>query len=340
MEDTSYITIGLILGGASILLLAIARIVGIFKLLSHQKFRNNWRNLFILMGFFFVGYLGVVYIVYSGNSDLLLVLTGVIFFFGAVFVFLVVRAGFGTFKMLQELNKGLESKVSQLKIQNEEMSQFNYATSHDLQEPLNTLITSISIIKEDETNKLSETSNRLMNYSVKAADRMKDLIQSLSEYLKAGRNREYANTDLNELANEVLEEIQGAIQTTNATVKVSKLPTIYGNAVDIKRIFQNLISNAIKYRKSDVAPLIGISAEEKKGEKKWQFRFEDNGIGMSKEGGNVAFQIFKQLHPRDEYDGMGIGLSICKKVIEMHGGSIWLESEEGVGTTFFFTLRE
>lgn len=340
MEDTSYIIIGLILGGAFILLLAIARIIGIFKLLSHKKFRNNWRNLFVLMAFFFVGYLGMIYIVYSGNSDLLLVLTGVIFFFGAVFVFLVVRAGFGTFKMLRELNKGLESKVSQLKIQNEEMAQFNYATSHDLQEPLNTLITSISIIKEDDTNNLSETSDKLMGYSVKAADRMKDLIQSLSEYLKAGRNREYSSSDLNELAKEVLEEIQGTIQATNTTVNIDYLPTIYGNSVDIKRIFQNLISNSIKYRKPDVAPLISISADQIKEDKKWQFKFVDNGIGMSKEGANVAFQIFKQLHPRDKYDGMGIGLSICKKVIEMHGGTIWLESEEEVGTSFFFTLKE
>lgn len=340
MEETSFLTTGLILGGAVILLLAISRIIGIFKLLSHKKFRNNWRNLFILMGFFFVGYLGVVYIVYSENEDLLLVSIGIIFLLGAVFVFLVVKAGFDTFKMLQKLNRGLESKVAQLKTQNEEMAQFNYATSHDLQEPLNTLITSISIIKEDDSSSLSETSLKLMGYSIQAADRMKDLIQSLSEYLKAGRNRDSKQTDLNKLAGEVIEELQGTIQATGAKISIGKLPTTYVNAVDIKRIFQNLISNAIKYRQSDLAPVVSISAEKIKEEKSWQFMCTDNGIGISKEGISKVFQIFKQLHSRGKYDGMGIGLSICKKVVEMHGGSIWLESEEGVGSTFFFTIKE
>ncbi|MEQ9405152.1 MAG: ATP-binding protein [Cyclobacteriaceae bacterium] len=339
MESTTYLTMGLIFLGSLILLFAIARTHEVFRLLTIRKFRNNWRNLFILMAFFFVGYLGVIYIVYVGKEDLLFVLTGVIFFFGAVFVLLVVLAGSGTFKKLQEVNKGLERKVAQLKIQNEEMRQFNYATSHDLKEPLNTMITSVSLLEETYADKLDSTASRMIMYAVKAADRMRDLIDSLSLYLTVGRERQFKETDLNSLANEVIEEMQGSILETKATIEYSGLPTLNVIDIDVKRIFQNLIGNAIKYRKPNIDPEIKINASLNKKEKMWTFSVTDNGIGINEGQYKKIFQIFKQLHGKDVYEGMGIGLSICKKVVELHGGSIWPESKEGEGTTFHFTLK-
>ncbi len=338
MENITIITVGLILVGALILLFAISRTHQIFKLLTTKKFRNNWRNLFLLMAFFFLGYLGVVLIVFLGYENILPLLTGVIFFFGAVFVFIVVATGLGTFKRLQEVNQGLEDKVREMKIRNQELQQFNYATSHDLQEPMNTVIGCVSMLKEEYSGQLDEKANRFMNYSVQAADRMKELIEGLSDFLKIGRDRESDVTNIENLVNSVVSELHDSIQKNDATVKIESLPTLNVNAPDIKRVFQNLISNALKYRKEDESPEVVISAQ-KNDEKSWLFKVQDNGMGISQKNFEKVFQIFAQLHPRDKYEGMGIGLSICKKIVELHGGKIWPESKEGVGTSFYFTLR-
>ena len=338
MENITILTIGLISVGAVILLLAISKTHEIFKLLTFKKFRKNWRNLFLLMAFFFLGYVGVVSIVLLGYENILPLLTGVIFFFGAVFVFIVVRTGSGTFKQLQEVNDGLEDKIHQMKIQNQELQQFNYATSHDLQEPMNTVIGCVSMLKEEYGDQMDEKANRFMHYSVQAADRMKELIESLSDFLKIGRERYRDVTNLENLVNNVVLELHDSIQKNEATIKVEDLPTLNVNARDVKRVFQNLISNALKYRKEDESPEIVISAE-KKDKKSWLFKVQDNGMGISQKNFDKVFQIFAQLHPRDKYEGMGIGLSICKKVVELHGGKIWPESQEGVGTSFYFTLK-
>jgi two-component system, chemotaxis family, sensor kinase Cph1 len=327
---------GLIIAGAFILLLAMMKTLNIFKLLTIRKFRRSWKNLVILMAFFFIGYLGVVYIVYIGKEDILLFLTGVIFFFGAVFVYLVVLAGAGTFKILQETNKGLEKKVILLKNQNEEIKQFSYATSQDLNEPLNTLISSVSMLNEKYENSLDDTAKKIMNFSLKAAERMKELIYSLSEYLKVGRDHQVMNCDLNQLVGEVLVELQGSIEASNAQIDSNNLPLLNVNQLEIKRLFQNLISNAIKYRKEKVSPIIQINAVNEEGH--WLFSIIDNGIGIKEKHFEKVFHIFSQLNPRDKFEGIGIGLSICKKVVEIHNGKIWLDSKEGEGTTFYFTL--
>ena len=337
MEYTIYLTTGLVLGGAILLLLAMAQTHKIFKLLNKIKFRRNWRNLFILMAFFFLGYLGVIYIIYIDKVSLLQILTGVIFFFGAVFVFLVVLTGSGTFKMLHEANEKLEEKINLLKTQNDLLTQFNYATSHDLKEPVNTVIGCVSMLKEDYADKLDEKGVKFINYSVQAADRMSELITGLSDYLKIGHEKKNEETDLNILMNEVIGEMQGSIQGSNAKIELGQLPTLPVNGTDIKRVFQNLISNALKYKKKGIDPQITISAT--KVPKRWIFEIKDNGIGINAAIQDKAFQIFRQLHQKNKYEGMGIGLAICKKIIELHGGTIWLESKEGQGTSFFFTLK-
>jgi len=338
MENFTLLTVGLILGGAIILLLAISRTHKIFKFLTLKKTRSSWRNLYLLMTFFFLGYLTVMLIVFMGYKDILPLLTGVIFFFGAVFVFIVVTTGSKTLKNLQEVNEGLEEKIQEMKGQNHELQQFNYATSHDLQEPMNTVIGCVSMLQQDYGDKMDEKANRFMTYSIQAADRMKELILGLSDFLKIGRERYRDVTDLDNLANIVIQELHASIESSGARIKVENLPTLNVNAKDMKRVFQNLISNALKYRKPDETPEITISAE-RQDEKSWLFTVKDNGIGINENSFEKVFQIFAQLHQRDKYEGMGIGLSICKKVVELHGGKIWPESEVGVGTTFYFTLK-
>ena len=136
MQSTDLLTIGLVVGGAIILILAILQTRKIFDILKEEKFKKNWRNLYFLMTFFLLGYIGIIYIILQGYQNTLQILTGVIFFFGAVFVLIVVFTGLISFRKLHEVNEGLEEKISQMKLQNKELTQFNYATSHDLQEPL------------------------------------------------------------------------------------------------------------------------------------------------------------------------------------------------------------
>ncbi|MEP1095097.1 MAG: ATP-binding protein [Cyclobacteriaceae bacterium] len=338
MENFTILTIGLILGGALILLLAISRTHKIFRFLTLKKTRSNWRNLYLLMAFFFLGYVAVTLIVFMGYENILPLLTGVIFFFGAVFVFIVVSTGSNTLKNLQEVNEGLEEKIHEMKVQNQELQQFNYATSHDLQEPMNTVIGCVSMLQQDYGDKMDEKANRFMTYSIQAADRMKELILGLSDFLKIGRDRYRDVTDLDNLANIVIQELHNSIESSDAKINIENLPTLNVNAKDMKRVFQNLISNALKYRKPDVAPEITISAK-RQDTKSWLFTVKDNGIGINENSFEKVFQIFAQLHHRDKYEGMGIGLSICKKVVELHGGKIWPESEVDVGTTFYFTLK-
>jgi light-regulated signal transduction histidine kinase (bacteriophytochrome) len=290
------------------------------------------------MAFFFLGYLAVVYVVSIGYKDILAPLTGIIFFFGAVFVLIVVVTGANTLKDLQKVNEGLEEKIHEMKIQNQELQQFNYATSHDLQEPMNTVIGCVSMLKEEYGSQLDDKANRFMQYSVQAADRMKELILGLSDFMKIGRDRYRNITDLDNLVNIVIQELNSSIDKNNAEIKVENLPTLSVNAKDMKRVFQNLISNSLKYRKEDQTPVINISAKQKD-KKSWIFKVQDNGIGIKESNFEKIFQIFAQLHPKDKYEGMGIGLSICKKVVELHGGKIWPESEEGIGTTFYITLK-
>lgn len=337
MQNVDSITIGLIIAGAVILLLAMLQTHRIFRLVEDKRFKRSWRNLFVLMSFFFVSYFIAVYFVGIGEYSILQVLTGVIFFFGAVFVFVVAAMGLSAFKLLQKANNDLKEKVGLLKTQNDQLTQFNYATTHDLKEPINTVIGSTTIIKNNYGDKLDEKGIQFLDFTLKAADRMTELVTGLSDYLKVGHGAEKSMVDINQLVSTVLEELHGSIEASQASVKLMDLPKLQGIEKELKRVFQNLISNALKYRKSDVKPEIEISAL--KNDNAWEFNIQDNGIGIKKEHFPQVFQLFRRLH-KDQFEGTGIGLAITKKAIELHGGDIWLESQEGIGTTFRFTIAQ
>ncbi len=142
--------------------------------------------------------------------------------------------------------------------------------------------------------------------------------------------------DVNKVVKEVLENLSASITETGAIIKTTHFPSIHSERALLFQLFQNLISNAIKYRKKDVIPSVEIAFEERKAE--WLFWVKDNGLGIPQEYYNTVFQAFKRLHNKSEYEGTGVGLAICKKIIDIHNGKIWIESQEGVGTTFFFSL--
>ncbi len=338
MIKTDLITIFLILGGALILVLAMLQAYRIFKLVQEVRFKQGWRNLFILMIFFFIGYFGVAYIVATGEYAILQIMTGVIFFFGAVFVLIVSTMGFKTFQVLRKSNDSLEEKVRLLRTQNDQLTQFNYATSHDLKEPINTVVGSIEMLRNSFTDQLNEESVKWMDFATKGAIRMDELVTGLTEYTNVGLKNKRSRVDVGVLVQDVLAEMHGSIKEAEANISVSEMPVIDVYDKELKRVFQNLISNSLKYRKPVERPEIAISVKENVNEGLWEFCIQDNGIGIPEKEFGRIFQLFQQLD-KEKKDGMGIGLAIVKKVIELHGGSIWVDSTEGKGTSFSFSIK-
>jgi len=230
----------------------------------------------------------------------------------------------------------VSERTEQLKKSNSELEQFAYSASHDLQEPLRS-ITNFSKLLAIKLEKYSDKEiNEYMNTISGGAKRMSNLIFDLLNYSRIGKEMSKSEINFGKLLPEVLTELSASIEESGAEIHLEKLPTI--NAYEIKSVFLNLIGNAIKFRRKDVPCVINISASEKG--KEIMFAIKDNGIGIEKEYYNRIFIIFQRLHTLVEYDGTGIGLSQCKKIIEQQGGKIWVESEFGKGSTFYFTLSK
>jgi signal transduction histidine kinase len=229
-----------------------------------------------------------------------------------------------------EANRELERK-------NKELEQFAYVASHDMQEPLRTISSFVDLLHEQYKDRFDDKAMKYMTYIVQASGRMKVLINDLLEYSRIGRKRESAVVDLNQTVKAVIADLHKAITDAKAEITVRKLPVINAYPTEMKQIFQNLLINAIKFRKKDSVPRIEIAAEEKEG--LWQFAVKDNGIGIDPRQSDRIFVIFQRLHTRSEYEGSGIGLSYCKKIAELHKGRIWVESIPGEGSCFYFTVK-
>ena len=226
--------------------------------------------------------------------------------------------------------------LQELTRSNEELQQFAYVASHDLQSPLKTIVNYLSLLEAKHGHQLDADAQRLIGVSTAAADRMRDLIRDLLEFSRLGSDVAFTQLDLNQIVTEIMDEQQADIQAVKATIDVGPLPAIMGHHTDVKQLFQNLISNGLKYRRPEVAPHIVIRSKVEQDQ--YQFSIADNGIGIEGQHFDRVFQLFQRLHGRGQYAGTGIGLATCKKVVEIYGGKIWLDSTLGVGTTFYFTL--
>ena len=229
-----------------------------------------------------------------------------------------------------------ENANTELERKNRELEQFAYVASHDLQEPLRTTSSFVSILKEQYSGQLDEKADKYFTYILQASDRMKILIKDLLDYSHLGSKKELRQVDCNENLQQVLADLSIAIAEAGADITFGELPVVSGYDTEIKQLFQNLITNAIKFRKKDTRPQIHISAKKIKGF--WEFAFKDNGIGIDEKFSEKIFVIFQRLHARTEYEGSGIGLSHCKKIVELHKGNIRVQSVLGEGSTFYFTL--
>lgn len=232
----------------------------------------------------------------------------------------------------------LEQKNKELTQINQELENFAYVASHDLQEPLRTITSFIQILEKKYSNKLDKNGLQFMGFVVEGAKRMQTLIHDLLEYSRINRfNNAYEKVDLNDVFTTVNRVLKEKIEINDALVMSENLPTIYGSKLQLTQMFQNLIDNAIKFR-GKKKPEILISVKNLND--KWEIIFKDNGIGISQEYFQRIFVIFQRLHTLEEYGGTGIGLAICKKIVERHGGDIWVESNPGKGSVFHLTLAK
>ncbi len=238
---------------------------------------------------------------------------------------------------LGELNANLKKHASDLAISNKELEEFAYVASHDLQEPLRMVTGFLGQIQNKYSDVIDDKGKQYIHFAVDGAKRMRQIILDLLEFSRIGRIEGTENNiDLNEIVQEVMVLCQKQIKETSAIVRFENLPSLVTHQTYLRQVFQNLVSNALKYHVKGRSPVINISAEER--ETHWQFAISDNGIGIEAEYFNKIFVIFQRLHNKDEYSGTGIGLAVCKKIIENLGGKIWLASEEDKGTTFYFTI--
>jgi PAS domain S-box-containing protein len=231
----------------------------------------------------------------------------------------------------------LQATAADLARSNADLEQFAYVASHDLQEPLRMVASYTQLLARRYHGKLDQDADEFIGFAVDGARRMQELINDLLTYSRVGtRPLQLEVVDTAQTVDQVVSDLAAAIQDSHATVIRDDLPQLGGDPTQLRQLFQNLIANGIKFHRPDDAPLVRISATREHGA--WLFSVDDNGIGIEPQYQERIFALFQRLHTRADYPGTGIGLAICKKIVERHGGHIRVDSTPGRGTTFLFTL--
>ncbi|MCU4744527.1 sensor histidine kinase [Natronoglomus mannanivorans] len=236
---------------------------------------------------------------------------------------------------LEQKNRQLERVQEQLEASNERLEQFAYAASHDLQEPLRMVSSYLQLIDGRYGDDLDDDGEEFLAYAIDGADRMKEMIDGLLEYSRIDTQGEpFAPVDLDEVLAAVRKDLELKIEETDAAIEADALPRVHGDERQLRQLFQNLVSNAIQYSPS--APRVEITTERDGDE--WVVSVHDDGIGIDSAEQERIFEVFQRLHGPDERPGTGLGLALCRRIVERHGGEIWVESEPHEGSTFSFTL--
>jgi signal transduction histidine kinase len=287
-----------------------------------------------------------------GNADYYFI--SYFFLFAAIFfIVMIFESGqLLIIKMLQEQKAILKSQSEQINKKNHELQvienrlnesmreleNFAFAASHDLKEPLRMIGMYTQLLKKRIGGQLEGSNAEFMGYVTDGVGRMQVLLDDLLKYSRLGKEeQDVRNVDLNNTLFMVVHNLTAAMKETDAAIVVTPLPTVLASSVEMTQLFQNLIANAVKFRRKDASPMIEIRVNETS-QTEYHFMVTDNGIGIPEQHRDRVFNIFERLNSRTDYEGSGIGLATCKKIVQNAGGDIWLESTEGVGTTFFFTL--
>ncbi len=228
--------------------------------------------------------------------------------------------------------------VGELERSNKELEQFAYVASHDLQEPLRMVASYVQLFERKYKGSLDDKADKYIFFAVDGVKRMQKLIDGLLAYSRVSRGASFGPVDMNRAFGQALANLMIAVREAGAVVTRDELPRVTGDETQLAQVFQNLIGNAVKFRKRGETPRVHVSARRADGG--WLFSVADNGIGIDPQYAQRIFQIFQRLHSREEYPGTGIGLSLCKRIVERHGGDIWVESEPGRGATFTFSIPE
>ena len=238
----------------------------------------------------------------------------------------------------KQAEKDLKQALAKLNRSNEELKQFAYVASHDLQEPLRTMIGYVQLLEHQYGQELGPDAGKFISKAIDSAKRMQGLIQDILAYSHLGtEGRPFEWVSGVTLLEQVFANLRNMIETSGAVITYDTLPTVMGDVTQLTQLFQNLLSNAIKYKNTQ-PPHIHIGAERKNHH--WVFSVRDNGIGIDPQFLERVFEVFQRLHTREEYPGTGIGLALCHKIVDRHGGRIWIESEIGKGSVFFFTIPD
>ena len=240
---------------------------------------------------------------------------------------------------LQKTTRELDRQLKMLACSNQELEEFAYIASHDLQEPLRLISSYSQLLKNKYGTKIDSEGQEFVSFILEGAQRMQKLIRDLLGYSKLGRNRiKYEWVDLPGIIQNIRDNLKLKIEYSGAEIHFEGVGRMMADTVQLQQLLQNLISNSIKYCRKDENPHVFVSTEEK--DSHWLIKVADNGIGIEKEYTDKVFQVFKRLHPKERYEGTGIGLAICKKIVEKHRGRIWLNSVPGKGTVFYFTISK
>jgi light-regulated signal transduction histidine kinase (bacteriophytochrome) len=239
----------------------------------------------------------------------------------------------------KQQTEALVRALDDLKRVNRELEVFAYVASHDLQEPLRTMSSFCDLLKRRYEDRLEQDGKEFIGYIVDGAARMRVLVNDLLGYSRIGRSTEpFLKVSTADLVSGVLQSLGETIEEAKANIVVGELPIVDGSESQLRQVFQNLVSNSLKFSHKDQPPNIEVSCKESAGE--WVFTVKDNGIGIDPQYFERIFTIFQRLHSSNEYEGTGIGLAICKRIVERHGGRIWVESEPSKGSRFHFTLPQ
>lgn len=282
---------------------------------------------------YIAGQLIVLWAFFTGYKAILQ--TGIVNPFANLF-----RANREKQEALQRSQEDLQRTLERLARSNQDLETFAYAASHDLQEPLRTISSFVQLLSQRYQGKIDADADKYINLVTDGANRMSAMITDLLEFSRIqSQGASFTIIDLNQVLRDALTNLGVTIKESSATVSYDSLPLILGDASQLTQLFQNLIGNGIKYHKISETPLIHVGVTPEEAGNDIHFYVRDNGIGIESKHIEKLFVIFHRLHARDQYPGTGVGLAICKKIVERHGGRIWVESEPGKGSTFHFTLH-
>ncbi|WP_339736286.1 PAS domain S-box protein [uncultured Sunxiuqinia sp.] len=249
----------------------------------------------------------------------------------------LVSAAIRDISQRKKTEKAMHTYNNELQIKNKELEQFAYVASHDLQEPLRTVKNFIALLDKQYSERFDENAAQYFKFISQATTRMEELVIGLLDYSRIGQNKKMTTVNCQTLIDDIRQDLSSRIEDTRTSFEVDHLPVIRGYKTELRLLFQNLIANAIKFRKEGCQPHIKISAQQ--ADNCSQFQVQDNGIGIADKHRQKIFVIFQRLHSRDKYEGTGIGLAHCQKIVDLHGGKIWVDSQPGEGSSFYFTIQ-